>query len=50
MSDKYYCDLCTKIFDAKDEEELADVQSIEQNGRCLDCLEEWGNTWPDRNY
>lgn len=46
------CNLCGRSFAMvhnEDEDNAAEMESIEQTGRCGECLEEYGeNNYPDR--
>jgi hypothetical protein len=43
------CELCDyEWFDQENLNLIEDYESIEQNGRCVACYEEWSDGWPDR--
>lgn len=45
------CVLCGDEFKddlEEDDDIIAEINSIKEYGRCLGCVEEWGEEWPDR--
>lgn len=44
----FICQVCEEKFDDLDEEEINEVDSIREIGRCTGCYEEYGEEWPDR--
>jgi len=42
------CELCGLDYVEDEENDNADLDSIEETGRCIGCYEEWGDEYPDR--
>ena len=43
------CGLCEAEFDEMNEDNQKDIESINESSKCVDCWEEFGDGWPDRN-
>jgi hypothetical protein len=46
--EKIKCELCGEEFDNSDLMYIEQFECIEENGRCVDCYEEYGDNYPDR--